>query len=532
MTERILVYLPDPYGVGNSKYAIADSSGIEFVDGLRLSEIADEAVTYDVMTLVDDLRRSGATLPTRLIDIGEAIRLSVGVSKSDGGEQKWNLWKRAKPHFNRVTDWKLAQSLHEGRSLQPNAQELLSYFGMLANAITSLWGATRQELAATGEIDRFFSVEVPVAQIFYNRQFKGVPIDSDNTGIAIQKASAAKYDSYREVADTLKVSPTGLSYWNISPHLKNTDAPEIGEKIEGYALRDQLKLAADTSEFAKSFTEYQSASRDVAVLTRLSDAEGRVYPIFHPMGTISGRILVSDPHLQELRRSFRTSIAAEQGCEIAYFDYSQFEPGIMASISGDEKLINLYNTGDVYAALSQEIFGSAENRNLSKKIFLAFSYGMSAEGIAALVVEKNTDKSKREEIEAAIKRFFSQFHALAEFKRASEKRLAEVGHVSSLLGNYRRRNRNGGLTGKERRWSLSHAVQGTASLIFKRALLSIAGEFGNNAVILPMHDAVVMQLPATSVSKMSERVQQLMEAAFVEHCPLLTVKVTVGKFDG
>ncbi|WP_320203556.1 DNA polymerase [Agrobacterium rosae] len=532
MTERVLVYLPDPYGVGNSKYAIADSKGIELVDGLRLSEIVHEAVTYDVMTLVDDLRRSGGTLPARLIDIGEAIRLSVGVSKSDGGEQKWNLWKRAKPHFNKVTDWKLAQSLHEGRALHPNAEELLSYLGMLANAITSLWSATKQELSSNCEIDRFFSVEVPVAQIFYNRQFKGVPIDTAKTGAAIQKASAAKYDAYREVADALKVSPTGLSYWNISRHLKNTDAPEIGETIEGYALRDQLKLAADISVFAKSFTEYQSASRDVAVLTRLSDGDGRVHPIFHPMGTISGRILVSDPHLQELRRSFRHSIAADYGCEVVYFDYSQFEPGIMASISEDQKLIALYNTGDVYSALSQEIFGSSEHRNLSKKVFLAFSYGMSAEGIAALVVGKNAHQAKRTEIEAAIKSFFSQFHLLAEFKLESEKRLAANGYVSSLLGNYRHRNKDGALTGKERRWSLSHTIQGTASLIFKRALLSITHEFGPDAVILPMHDAVVMQLPTASLVEMSERVKHLMEEAFVEYCPRLTVKVTAGKFDG
>ncbi|MBZ5759678.1 hypothetical protein LAV84_05485 [Rhizobium sp. VS19-DR104.2] len=532
MTERVLVYLPDPYGVGNSKYAIADVNGIEFVDGTCLPEIVDEAVTYDVMTLVDDLRRSGGALPARLIDVGEAIRLSVGVSKSDGGEQKWSLWKRLKPHFNKVTDWKLAQSLHEGRALHPDAEELISCLGMLANAITSLWAAMKKELSANGESDRFFSVEVPVAQIFYNRQFKGVPIDTNSTRAAIQKASATKYDAYREVADALEVSPTGLSYWNISPHLKNTDVPKIGEKIEGYALRDQLKLAADISVFAKSFTEYQSASRDVAVLTRLSDADGRVHPIFHPMGTISGRILVSDPHLQELRRSLRGSIAADDGFEIAYFDYSQFEPGIMASISEDEKLIYLYNSGDVYSALSNEIFGSAENRNLSKKIFLAFSYGMSAEGIAALVVGKNTDPSKRAEIEAAIRRFFSQFHSLAEFKLASEKRLAVDGRVSSLLGNYRHRNRDGELTGKERRWSLSHAVQGTASLIFKRALLSIAHEFGNDAVILPMHDAVVMQLPSGSLPDMSGKVQRLMETAFVEHCPRLTVKVTAGKFDG
>lgn len=371
-----------------------------------------------------------------------------------------------------------------------------------------------------------------MAQVFYSRQFKGVPIDGQLIDAAIREASHIKYDAYREVAEALKVSPTGLTYWNVSQYLEKTDAPEIGGKVEGYALRDQLKLAADVSCFSKSFTEYQSASRDVTVLTRLSGVHGRVHPMFHPMGTISGRILVSDPHLQELRRRFRGTISAEAGFEIAYFDYSQFEPGIMASVSNDETLIELYNTGDVYAALSQHIFGSNLYRDVSKKIFLAFSYGMSAEGISALVVGKNGDQSRRTEVETAVNRFFSQFHSLTQFKADAEHQLQRDGSVCSLLGNHRRRNRDGVLNAKEKRWALSHKIQGTASLIFKRALLAIEREFGHDAIILPMHDAIVMQFHTAVASEASEMVQTLMKAAFVEHCPQLKVKVTAGKFEG
>lgn len=530
MTEPLLVYLPDPYGIGNSKYALAHADGIELIAGEQLSQATDVAVTYDAMALVDDLRRSGASVPRTLIDIGEAIRLAIGVSKSDGGEQKWGLWKRVKPHFNTMVDWKFAKALHEGRALHPSSSELLTTLGMSANAFASLWSETSGLLATNGEKERFFTVEVPVAQIFYRRQFKGVPIDADHTKAAIQRASKVKYDAYREVADALKVSPTGLTYWNVSQHLDKTDTPQIGERIEGYALRDQLKLAADVSAFAKSFTEYQSASRDVAVLTRLSDADDRVHPIFHPMGTISGRILVSDPHLQELRRKFRSAISAEAGSKIVYFDYSQFEPGIMASVSDDEMLIELYNTGDVYAALSQHIFGSEMHRDICKKIFLAFSYGMSAEGISALVVGKSSDLSARAEVEAAVKTFFSQFHSLTKFKADAERRLEADGFVRTLLGNHRRRS-GGALSAKEKRWALSHKIQGTASLIFKRALIAIEREFGHDAIILPMHDAIVVQFPTADVARASERVHTLMKETFVEHCPQLKVKVTMGRFD-
>lgn len=531
MTEQLLLYLPDPYGVGNSKYAVAHAGGIEVIPGGQLADTIEEAICYDVMALVDDIRRSGSTLPPKLIDISEALRLSVGLSKSDGGEQKWSLWKCAKPHFNTTTDWKLAQALHEGRALHPQGDELIAYFGKLANALTSLWKATRARLSVSGEQTRFFDVEVPVAQIFYNRQLKGVPVDVQQTSRAIQQASSTKYDAYRSVTDALQVSATGLTYWNVSRHLKMTDLPSISDNVEGYALRDQLKIAAGVSTFAKSFTDYQSASQDVSILTRLSDAEGRVFPIFHPMGTISGRILVSDPHLQELRRRYRSSIGAEEGCDILYCDYSQFEPGIMASLSGDARLIELYNTGDIYASLSDVLFGSAEFRDLSKKIFLAFSYGMSAEGIAGLVLGKDSVQPQRDAVASAISEFFAQFQTLTEFKLNAERRLENDGYVSSLLGNHRRRTRGGALNAKEKRWSLSHTIQATASLIFKRALILINQDLGPDAVILPMHDAVVLQVPTDLYTEISGRVQAIMATAFVEHCPQLTVKVTTGRFD-
>lgn len=156
MTEKLLVYLPDPYGVGNAKYALADTNGIELVAGEDLALVADVVVTYDVAILIDDLRRSNASLPRMLIDIGEAVRLAVGISKADGGEQKWGLWKRARRHFNTAADWRLAQSLHEGRELHPSGPALLSTLGMMANAFIALWAETKTLLFTNGERERFF----------------------------------------------------------------------------------------------------------------------------------------------------------------------------------------------------------------------------------------------------------------------------------------------------------------------------------------------------------------------------------------
>ncbi len=258
--------------------------------------------------------------------------------------------------------------------------------------------------------------------------------------------------------------------------------------------------------------------------------KGVYFPIFHPMGTISGRILVSDPHLQELRRRYRSSIGAEEGCDILYCDYSQFEPGIMASLSGDARLIELYNTGDIYASLSVVLFGSAEFRDLSKKIFLPLAMECQRKDCRSSFGKRQRAATERRGSVS----HFRVFRAVSDaygIKLNAERRLENDGYVSSLLGNHRRRTRGGALNAKEKRWSLSHTIQATASLIFKRALILINQDLGPDAVILPMHDAVVLQVPTDLYTEISGRVQAIMATAFVEHCPQLTVKVTTGRFD-
>ena len=64
--------------------------------------------------------------------------------------------------------------------------------------------------------------------------------------------------------------------------------------------------------------------------------------------------------------------------------------------------------------------------------------------------------------------------------------------MATLLGNHYLRERDGPLTAKEQRSSVSQVVQGTASLIFKRALLDV-GKLDDVTIVLPMHDALLFE---------------------------------------
>jgi hypothetical protein len=74
-------------------------------------------------------------------------------------------------------------------------------------------------------------------------------------------------------------------------------------------------------------------------------------------------------------------------------------------------------------------------------------------------------------------------------------------------------------------------VQGTASLIFKTALLKLASHFGNDSIVLPMHDAVLLQLPVDSTFTPAKKTAiGLMKSAFEQWCPGMNAKVVPSKF--
>ncbi|MEL7452797.1 MAG: DNA polymerase, partial [Pseudomonadota bacterium] len=359
------------------------------------------------------------------------------------------------------------------------------------------------------------------AQVFYARQSQGIQIDEGKLGELIEKASADKYRAYNRIADATGVSPSGLNHRNVGPLLPSTDAAHLEPFVKAPNFLEYLRLAAENSNFARDLLTLVRAERDLKALARLRGSEGQIVkPEFQIMGTVTGRILVANPHLQQVRREYRRAIAPDEGKRLAYLDYAQFEPGILAALAEDEELIARYNQGDIYQQLSKSIFGTEQSRDLAKKMFLAFSYGMSSDRIVDLV--GGTDQAAHL---TAFDTFVAKFDKLAQFRIQSEADLQQRGFVETLFGNKRYRSGTGALTASDRRWAVSQRVQGTAALIFKEALLQIVAEFGPEGVMLPMHDAVLISLPHESYANDVSRIQDIMLSALKNRCPQIEGRV-------
>lgn len=528
-----LSYFPDPFDTKDSRYLLMHSEGRMLdVSAIELSAWTGSVVTYEASSLIDDLRRAGVHPPAGLISVNDALRLVAGHARDEGGERRWNVWSALSNHFDDRDVGKRFEAVVRSKEQRPEARTVRELLEVGVEALARLWGAVLDQLIERGEFERFFSIEIPVQKIFFRRQAAGIHVLKDEASRLIGLVANEKYVAYAEVADILGRSPTGLSFWNIQPHLSRTDVADLSEEKNGGRLRDMFKLATERSTFAKSYLAYSDAGRDESTLRRALTISGRIYPEFQIHGTVTSRILVSDPYIQQLRRKYRSVFGPEAGRKLAYLDYAQFEPGILAFLSRDERLIAAYNHGDIYEALSVSLYGSAEYRSLSKRIFLAYSYGMTPARIAGLLLGAIAPIEQREELVIKIDAFFAAFPGLIEYREAMHHVLLEHGFVESVLGNRRWRTSEGHLTYKEMRWAVNQPVQATASLIFKEALVALDKRFGYEAILLPMHDAVLLQLQAEEWEAHVEEAREIMLKGYIARCPSIRPHVTVSDFTG
>lgn len=248
----------------------------------------------------------------------------------------------------------------------------------------------------------------------------------------------------------------------------------------------------------------------------------RAFPIVDVAGTVTSRVIYRNPALQNLAKRYRNIFVADEGMRLGYIDYAQFEVGVMAMLSGDQVMRKLYESGDLYARVAEEIFESADRRKDAKKLFLSFAYGMKLKQLADAAAAEGAVRQR-----ATV--FFRQFEVFENWRGEVAATYLKDGRIGTSFGNYAIRTQTGDLSPKERRSCVSQVVQGTASLIFKKALIQISEE-ASVEVLLPMHDAIFFQ---HREAYDAQKVQQIFERTFERHFDgAIKAKATLGAFTG
>ena len=216
--------------------------------------------------------------------------------------------------------------------------------------------------------------------------------------------------------------------------------------------------------------------------------------------------MLRQPSLQNLRKVNRDVIVPDEGMKLLYVDYSQCEAGVLASLSNDKKLIELYKT-DIYTDLAKNVIGDSSKRAEAKILFYRYMYG-------------------DETLPKKVKSYFKGFKTLEAYTNRIYGTLKEKGKIGTVNGNFRCK-----YVGDDTySWSLSHVIQSTASLIYKNALISVYENVPNAEFLVPMHDGTLYQIPEPHFENVKEKIEETYLEEFRKICPQIKGKINSGEF--
>jgi DNA polymerase I-like protein with 3'-5' exonuclease and polymerase domains len=258
-----------------------------------------------------------------------------------------------------------------------------------------------------------------------------------------------------------------------------------GFQIDDVSIEYLLQYVPHERDFGSDTLALQEVDAVRRVLGSLTLSKTRTRPVVDIFGSRTSRIHLRSPSLQNIPKKYRRIIVAREGAELSYVDFDQYEVGIMAALSGDTELKKLYAAGDMYNLFATTHLGLTGNRKAAKQLFLSYAYGMSRKALIDAADSLGVNRSRA-------KVAFSLFEQYEAWKKSVWVDFRNNGRVATILGNHYRREGHGQLSAKEQRSAVSQVVQGTASLIFKKALLDV-GKLDDVTIILPMHDALLFE---------------------------------------
>lgn len=460
---------------GRDRYFIYDGNAFAEVTSRKIVELDCFVVTHDFWLISNSLFKKHRRLPSKIIDIVLFSKMVIGVKSVKSDVQPWDVSQTIKPLFQAINDFDSYMDMYyRRRELDCDVYMLFSH--KLAEYFEKLSALASD----SGEAKRFYSLELPIFNKLTLSACRGIRVN--NSAIREHKENL-KLDFYRQLksfAEKHQVLFDLPSDGDIREKLF-----KLGYNTQDYSLDFLLDFMPSRDGYSDDLRSLRKTNKTYRVFSSISSGATRLTPIVESHWTSTSRIYHKSPNLQNISKKYRNIFIADEGMSLCYVDYDQFEVGIMAAISSDPTMKSIYENGDAYKDLAVRIFDDEDMRKKAKTLFLSYVYGMSLENIISSVKElKGSTKNARE--------YFSNFSAFEAWKESANNEFLKNSRIPTISANYLNRHSNSELTDKEKRTSVNHVIQGTASYIFKKALLELSKVDGVQ-ILIPMHDAVLFQ---------------------------------------
>lgn len=437
-----------------------------------------------------------------------------------------------------------------GETLDEQSDE---YPYRVVDALLRLYEPMRNQLIENDMLALYNDVEIPLVDVLVDMENVGVRIDVE----AIQQYSADLSKQRDDIES--QIYELAGTHFNISSpkqlgevlyeQLKVTDKPPLTATKQYSTAEDVLQKLHDRHPIIPLILEYRSLSKLVSTYLDtfpklINPHTGRLHTIYNQTVTATGRLSSSNPNLQnipirtergrEIRKAF---VPGDEDHSILAADYSQIELRIIASLAGDEHMIEAFTHHyDIHAATAAKIFHvdiaevTKEQRRNAKSVNFGIVYGISAFGLSEQL------QIPRKEAAALIEEYFQQYPAIKRYIDENVAFAHEHGYACTLLGRrrylYDINSRNASLRSFAERNAVNMPIQGTSADMIKIAMIRIWKRFQQlglqSKMTLQVHDELVFDVVNSELETVADIVRTEMLTALPLSIPI-EVSVDVGK---
>ena len=428
--------------------------------------------------------------------------------------------------------------------------------GKLAAHLHPLAATLRARLEESSEACLLADMEMPLSVLLGQMEDIGIAADtsvldglSDELGKAVD---AAREGAWAAAGREVNLSSPKQLQELIFDHfgLPKTKKTKTGYTTNAEALADLHAKTADEGGAGHDFLGFLLTHRDRIKLKQMVDSlsatvasDGRIHTTFSQVAAATGRLASSDPNLQNIpARSadgmrIRGAFVAGEGFEsLMSADYSQIEMRLMAHLSGDEALIEAFNSGeDLHRTMASMVFGtpvaevSAEERSRIKATSYGLAYGLSSYGLAAQLGIPVPEAA------ALRDRSFERFGKVRDYLEGLVAQARADGYTQTMFGRRRYlpdlRSSNRQRREMAERAALNAPIQGSAADIVQIAMMNVVDALSEaglkSRLLVQIHDELLLEVAPGEAAALEAIVRDKM-ATPVELSVPLDVAVGIG----
>jgi DNA polymerase I len=419
-----------------------------------------------------------------------------------------------------------------------------------AAVIARLLPILKGRLVEQGSWHLFEDVEMPLVSVLAEIERNGfalnvdllhalgkeldVEMDRMNCTITALAGESFNFNSPKQLA-TVLFEKLGLKPIRKTKTGYSTDEDTLTQLATQHDLPAHILACRSLSKLKSTYID--------ALPALVNPETGRLHTSLNQTVAATGRLSSTEPNLQnipvkgEYGLRIREAFIAAPGHVLIAADYSQIEPRILAHLSRDARLLEVFEHGeDIHTATAVDIFNlvpeqiTRDMRRIAKTVVFGILYGISPFGLSQTL--NIPQQQAREYIEA----YFRRYAGVKAFMDRTLEEAKRTGYVTTILG--RRRpipelnSPDATQRGFGERMAINNPIQGSAADLIKMAMIAVSrrlkAELPSTKMILQVHDELIFEAPEADLEQATQLAKSEMEQTGVRLGLTVPLKIDIG----